>query len=59
MPHWLRVLLKDNPEIALIGEPYPCYCKDELNARERYYILRVHGIVNKMMKKNEEVSFTI
>ena len=49
-----RVLYEDNPEIVLI-ESYPCNSKDELIARERFYIESM-VCVNKMMKKKEETS---
>ena len=49
-----RVLYEDNPEIFLI-ESYPCNSKDELIARERFYIERMECL-NKMMKKKEKIS---
>ena len=49
-----RVLYEDNPEIFLI-ESYPCNSKDELVARERFYIESIE-CVNKMMKKKDEAT---
>ena len=46
-----RVLYEDNLEIFLI-ESYPCNSKDELIARERYYIETME-CVNKTMKQRE------
>ena len=48
-----RVLYEDKPEIILI-ESYPCNSKDELIARERFYIETME-CVNKMMKKKDKV----